>query len=136
MNKGKFLHTVSLILSIAAVILNAMPNCVLMRFMGDPAEGSYFYNYYSGFSMLPVGYAIWGAMLAGIGAGLLAVLSLIGLFRDGQELRRWQLGTAVMSLVSILSLLFFGSMTYISGIIAVIFASETVLLFLNREPKG
>ena len=136
MNKGKFLHTVSLVLSIAAVILNAMPNCVLMRFMGDPAEGSYFYNYCSGFSMLPVGYAIWGAMLAGIGAGLLAVLSLIGLFRDGQELRRWQLGTAVMSLVSILSLLFFGSMTYISGIIAVIFASETVLLFLNREPKG
>ena len=136
MKKEKYIHLLSLILSIAAVVFNAMPNCVLMRFMGDPDLGTYFYSYHSGFSMLPVGYAIWGGMLAGIGAGLLAVLSLIGLFRDSRQLRKWQLGTALASLASILSLLFFGSMTYISGMIAVIFASETVLLFLNRKTEG
>ena len=136
MKKEKYIHLISLILSNVAVVFNAMPNCVLMRFMRDPAEGLYYYSYYSGFSMLPVGYAIWGGMLTGIGAGLLAVLSLIGLFRDSRQLRKWQLGIAIASLASILSLLFFGSMTYISGIIAVIFASETVLLFLNRKPEG
>ncbi|MBE6975335.1 MAG: hypothetical protein E7436_07580 [Ruminococcaceae bacterium] len=132
MKKGRFIHLVSAVLGVAIVILNATPNCVLMRFMGDPAYGdAYYYSYHSGFSMVPAGYAVWGAMLAGIGGGVLTLLSLFGLFRDGMALRRWQLGVTVGSLLAVLSLLIVGSMTYISGIISVLLASEAVLLFLN-----
>ena len=135
-NKARFIHLVSAVLGVAIVILNATPNCVLMRFMGDPAYGdAYYYSYHSGFSLVPVGYAVWGAMLAGIGSGVLTLLSLVGIFRDSTRLRRWQLAVTIGSLLAVLSLLIVGSMTYISGIISVILASEAVLLFVNCRRK-
>ena len=132
MKKARFIHLVSAVLGAAIVILNATPNCVLMRFMGDPAFGdAYYYSYHSGFSLLPVGYGIWGAMLAGIGGGVLVLLSLFGIFRDSMGLRKGQLAVTIGALLAVLSLLIVGGMTFISGIISVILASEAVVLFLN-----
>ena len=134
MKKERFVHLVLAILGVSAVILNAMPNCVLMRFASDPwlvGPGLSYYEYCSGFSLLPVGYAIWGAMLAGIGAASLTILSCVGMIWDGTVLRKWQTAIAIISLLMILSLLLVGSMTLISGIIAVILASAAVFSLLN-----
>ena len=131
MKERKVMNVISMILSGGAAVLNAVPGAVLMRFAADADRT--LYKYVSGFSMLPVGYGIWGAMAAGIGSVILLLLSIAGMVRDCGALRKWMFGISVFSLLMWLSLLFFGSMTFIGGFITVMLASETVLLFYCRN---
>ena len=125
MKKSYPYDVISVILSAGVVILNATSRVVQMRF----ATGEYtLYDYASGFSLLPVGYGIWGAMAAGIAAIVLTILGIRNCVKGGERLRRWMLGIAIFALVMILSLLIVGSMTFISFIIAVLLTSDVLVL--------
>ncbi|MBP3672684.1 MAG: hypothetical protein J6J18_02515 [Oscillospiraceae bacterium] len=130
MKNGYPVDIISVILSAGAAILNATPRVVMMRFAGD---GYTLYDYVSGFSLTPVGYGIWGAMAAGICAIVLTVLGIINCVKNSARLRKWMLGISVLALLMILSLLLVGSMTFISFIIAVLLAVETLFLYYNRN---
>ena len=131
MEKSYPSDVISVILSTGAAVLNATSRVVQMRF----ATGEYtLYDYASGFSLLPVGYGIWGAMAAGIAAIVLTVLGILNCVKGGARLRRWMLGIAIFALVMILSLLIVGSMTFISFIIAVLLTCDVaVLYYMNKE---
>ena len=126
MKNRKLMYVVLIILSVGAAVLNAVPNAVLMRFFDGTNT---IYKYVSGFSMLPVGYGIWGAMAAGVCSVILVILGIIGIFKERAALGKWMLGISVFALAMRLSLLIFGSMTFIGLLVTVLLASETVLLF-------
>ena len=121
---------IAVILSAAAAILNATPRVVMMRFAGD---GYTLYDYMSGFSLTPVGYGVWGAMIGGICAVLLTILGIINCVKPSIRLRKEMFGISVVALVMMLSLLILGNMTFISFIIAILLASEILLLYYNRN---
>ncbi|MBO4937811.1 MAG: hypothetical protein J6C98_02255 [Oscillospiraceae bacterium] len=126
MKNRKPFGLIAVILPLTAAILMAAPNAVLMRFFDGENT---IYKYVSGFSMLSVGYGIWGAMVSGIGAGGLTLLGIIGIVRESLLLRKCMLIISVAALVMCLTLLCFGSMTFITVGVAVLLASETVLLY-------
>ena len=109
MKNGYPVDIISVILSAGAAILNATPRVVMMRFAGD---GYTLYDYVSGFSLMPVGYGIWGAMIGGICSVLLTVLGIINCVKPSIRLRKEMFGISAVALLMMLSLLFFGSMTF------------------------
>lgn len=132
MEKRKLINVILIILAAGAAVLNATPHAVLMRF-ADPERT--LYKYVSGFSMLPVGYGLWGAMLAGVGSVLLVILGVAGLVKPSEKLESWMFGIAIAALLMRLTLLIFGSMTFIGGLICVILVAETVLLYYMRKSE-
>ena len=130
MKNRKLLDVILIILSVSAAILTATPNAVLMRF--GTGYGT-LYKYVSGFSMLPVGYGIWGAMVAGVGSVVLTLLGVIDLIKASESLRKWMFGIAIVALIMRLSLLCFGSMTFIGFVISVLLASKVVLLYYMKD---
>lgn len=110
----------------AAAVLNGFPNSVRMRF-ADP-DGS-FYAYESGFSMLPVGYANWGHMLAGIGACILVVLAILHFFRPSDKLDRGMVTISIAAAVILtLCMVMFGSGTIYSWSVAILLALDAMML--------
>ena len=130
MKDKKLADVLTVILSAAAAVLMATPNAVLMRFANDSGT---FYEYVSGFSMLPVGYGIWGAMAAGICSIVLAILGIANIIKENSILRKWMFGISVAALLMWISLLLSGSMTFVGILISVLLASETVLLWCSRK---
>ena len=129
--KNKFsLDPIAVILPAAAAVLNGTSNVVLIRY---GMEWGAHYDHASGFSMIPVGYGVWGAVLAGICAIILTVLGIINCVKSSVRLRKWMFGISALALLMILSLLISGSMTLTSFIIAVLLAVETLLLYYNRN---
>ena len=124
-----------IILPAAAVILTAMPCCVVLRFMADPAVGGYHEVCVSGFDPLAWGYAVWGPMMAGCGSVLLVILGIVGAIRGSEGLRGWMLGIALFALVMSLSAILFGGMTVICGVISALLAAESALLFLAGKRR-
>lgn len=130
MKDKKLADVLTFILSAAAAVLMATPNAVLMRFANDNGT---LYKYVSGFSMLPVGYGIWGAMAAGICSIVLAILGIANIIKENSILRKWMFGISVAALLMWISLLLSGSMTFVGILISVLLASETVLLWCSRK---
>ena len=118
-------------LSAVAATLNALPNAVKLNFAASPEE--IITSYFSGYSLVPVGYAVWGAMAAGIGAIALTLLGIAGAVKWNAELRKWMLWIAVVSVVMSMTTLLFGAMTAIGGVITVLLAVEAVLLYFRKE---
>lgn len=79
----KVLQFFLVLMPAVAVVLNALPSAVQMNWMGGHS------TYCSGFSMLPVGYANWGPMIAGIGAIVLCVLGVICAVTQSKRAARW-----------------------------------------------
>lgn len=130
MKNQKMLDLIPVILSAAAAILMVTPNAVLMRF---GTENGTLYKYVSGFSMLPVGYGIWGAMATGVCSVVLTILGTVNIIKGSAVLRKWMFGISILALLMCLSLLFFGSMTFIGILVSVLLAAQTVLLYYSRK---
>lgn len=119
------------VVPVMAAVLNGLPNSVRMRFANPEVP---FYVYESGFSMVPVGYANWGHMLAGIAACVLAVLAIVYCIRPSGRLAK---GMRILSIaaaaVLILCMVLFGSGTLYSWAVAVLLAAEALLLLKFRR---
>ena len=127
--KTNLIRICLLLLPGGAAFLNALPKAVMLRFAGPEQS---FYEYYSGFDLLPVGYAVWGPMLAGASAVILVVLGAIALVKPGKIMRKWMLGLAIFGCVMSLSPAILGTLTPIGGVIAVLLAAEAVTLWLFK----
>ena len=131
MKDKKILKILLIVLPVVAVFLNALPNSVRMRFAD---QGGPFYSYESGFSIIPVGYANWGHMLAGIAAVVVTVLAIICMVRKSEKLVRIMFGLALTgSIILVLCMLLFGSGTIYSWLMAAALAAETLLAFKMKE---
>ena len=130
MNKRKLCDLLAVALPGAAAILNALPSAVKLKF-SDPYD--VIISYFSGYSMVPVGYACWGAMAAGVGSILLTVLGAVGLVKKSETLTKWMFGIAVVSLVMRLTTALMGNMTLIGGIISVLLGAETALIYYIKN---
>ena len=130
MKKRKLIHLLLIVLPVAAVILTGLPNAVKMKFASPDGP---IYQYVSGFSLLPVGYALWGPMASGIGSGILAILGIIIAVKENDILRKCMLGFAVTSVVMSLTTAVLGCMTVIGGTVTALLAIETVLICCIRK---
>lgn len=120
------------LLPLAAVVLTALPWCVKMRFLG---ENGYFIEYFSGFSLVPPGYALWSPMLTGICA---AALTGLGFFhaRSGQpRLLRWMTTLTLVAVLMGATSLAFGAMTVVSFLVLLALGAEMVLLYRLRMER-
>ena len=128
MKKTKLYDVLAVLIPVGAVVLNALPNAVMMKWMGG------YTTYCSGFSFLPVGYAIWGPMLAGVAAIVVCLLALVRLLRKKTGKSSWMVGLSAFSALMALSTLLFDSMTVIGGLVAVLMALECLLaLYLAKK---
>ena len=127
MKNRKLMNMLLIILPLGAVLLNPLPDSVRMRFADQDGP---FYSYESGFSLIPVGYANWGHMLAGIGAGMLAVLAVICWLHGSEKGYGRIFGLALAAaIILVLCMLLFGSGTVYSWQMAAALAAEALLAY-------
>lgn len=121
------IRVLCLVQSGLAVILNCLPTAVKLRFAGPD---QYFYQYCSGFDLLPVGYAIWGPMLSGITSIVLTVLGIWMLIKSNEVLKKWMIGLTVFGILMSISPLILGTLTHIGFLIASFLAIELAALVI------
>ena len=133
MNKKKLWNFLLILLPLAAAVLNALPNAVRLNF-ATPEK--VLPSYFSGYSPVPVGYACWGAMLAGIGAIVLTVMGIIAAVTDNGKLRGWIQGVAVAAALMGLTMLPMGNMTLVGWLVTGLLAAEALLIgYLKKRNK-
>lgn len=130
MNNKKLTNILLYVLPAVAAVLNALPWCVQLQFMGD---GEVFVEYFSGYSLIPVGYGLWSHMLAGVCAAVLTVLGLIHARNEAPRLLRWMLTISVVGLMMGLTPLAFGTATAVSTLVALAIGAEAAMLYRLRE---
>lgn len=133
MKNRKPANLLLIILSVAEVVLTAVPGFVRMRFAAPDPEPAYI-EYCSGFSMLPVGYGNWGPMLAGVFSCITVVLAVIHWFRSTERAENWMLGlsAAGAGILTATSLLF-GTGTVFSWIVAALLVIEALIVYQMKE---
>lgn len=129
MKNRKFVNIILIILPVAAVVLNALPNTVKMDWFGG------YTTYSSGFSTLPIGYAIWGPMLAGVSAGVVGILGVYWAMKRNSKSMKWMTGLSAFAALMSLTPLMTGDLTVIGGAITVLMALETALLLYMKKVK-
>ncbi len=125
----KILQFFLVLLPVVAVVLNALPSAVQMNWMGG------YTTYCSGFSMLPVGYANWGPMIAGIGAVVLCVLGIICAVTQSKRAARWIRGLSIFSCLMRAGFGFLLGLTGAGVAMCISLAADAVIsiLFLNYQ---
>jgi len=131
MKKHKLLDILLILLPVAAVILDALPNAVKMQIPRE--SGGVAVMYFSGFSWLPVTCTVWGPLLAGLSAVLTAGLSFVASLRDSPELRKWTYWVAIYGAAMALSTVLLGNMTVIMGIVCGLLAAEAIILYIWKR---
>ena len=119
-----------MVLSTAAAVLNALPTAVKMRFAGPD---QYFYEYCSGYDLLPIGYGIWGPMLGGVAAILLAILGVCVLIKPRVALKRWMLGLTAFGWIMSISPILLGMQTVVGIIISILLVAQLMLLSFDKD---
>ena len=131
MNDKKLAHKLLYLLPLAAAVLTALPWCAKLRFM---AEGEYFFEYFSGYSLIPVGYAVWSPMVAGICGLILAALGFAHA-RNGQPRLRWMMSISIVAVLMSVTPLAFGTMTIVGFLVFLAHGAEAVLLYRLRADQ-
>ena len=131
MTKKKITNIALYVLPAVAAVLNALPWCVRLHFASGPDES--FYEFFSGFSLIPVGYGMWSHMLAGIGGVILFAMGLIHAKKEDPRLIKWMLSVSVVALLMGITPLAFGTATAVSTLVALAIGAEAALLYRLRE---
>ena len=126
MKNRKLLPVLAVILPIVAALLSALPNAVRMDWFGG------FTTYCSAYSLIPVGYAIWGPMAAAVGSIVLIILGLLQIFRPGMKLKKWMIVISAGAVALNVLAAFLVSMTLIEVLITCLLGAEIILL-LQKE---
>ena len=130
MNDKKLMNRLLWLLPLAAAVLTALPWCAKLRFM---AEDTYFFEYFSGFSLVPVGYGMWSPMMAGIGSIVLAVLGFVHERNEQPRLLRWMMSINIVAVLMSITPLAFASMTIVGSLVALCLGAEAVIVYRLRE---
>ena len=113
-----------------AAVLNALPWCVRLQFMGD---GEVFTEYFSGFSLLPWGYGLPSHMIAGLSAIVLLAMGLLNARNESTGLLKGMLIVSIVGLMMAATPFAFGTATAISTLVALAIGAEAAILYRLRE---
>lgn len=127
MKSKKLFPVLLILLPLLAAVLNALPNAVRLNWMDG------YTTYCSGYSLLPVGYAVWGPMGAGIGAIVLTVLGVVSALKKDEKLMNAMFTIAVIAALLALSAALFRNMTLTGGIITALLTADAVLLYFAKN---
>ena len=130
MNNNKLTNILLCVFPALAAVLNALPWCVKLRFMGD---GEVFTEYVSGFSMLPVGYGIWAHMIAGLCGIALLVMGLLYARNARVGLLKAMLSVSVVGLMMAATPFAFGTASAVSTLVALAIGAEAAMVYRLRE---
>lgn len=122
MKKHKILQLLGVALPLAAALLSALPNVVKMNWMGGET------TYCSAYSLLPVGYAVWGPFLAAMGTIVLAVLGGVSFLLDFSRFQKPMFVIAFLAALCSLSAVVFGNLTATGCVIALLLALEAAVV--------
>ena len=131
MNNKKLTNILLYLFPGVAAVLNAMPWCVRLQFASGPDES--FYEYFSGFSLIPVGYGMWSHMLAGVCGVILLVMGLVHARNENVRVRKWMLTVSVVALLMGVTPLAFGTATAVSTLVALALGAEAAILYRLSE---
>ena len=131
MNNIKLTNILLYVLPAVAAVLNALPWCVRMQFMGDGGET--FTEYFSGYSLIPAGYGMWSHMIAGVCAVILLVIGLIHARKETPRLLKWMMSISVVGLMMSVTSLALGTATAVSTLVALAIGAEAVIVYRLRE---
>lgn len=132
MKKRKFWSILLILLPLIAAVLNALPNAVKLNFATPERTLP---TYFSGYSMVPVGYACWGAMIAGVGGIVLTVMGIIAAVTNNGKLRGRMQGIAMAAALMGLTMLPMGNMTLVGAIVTALLAAEALLISYLKNRK-
>ena len=126
----KWIDRLLILLPAVSAVLNGMPGSVRMKFADQDGP---FYAFESGYSMIPVGYANWGHMLAGIASCILVLLAAVRFLRSSEKLNNWMFGlSAAAAGILTVCMLFFSSGTVYSWMMLVFLLAEALLIWRER----
>ena len=129
----RFVRWVMLLLPVAIIALAARPDSVQMVFMGDPAIDKEFYVYVSAFSMLPVGYAVWGPGIGALAAIASAILMVINGIRPRKGLCTGIFWLAVVGALAEASLLLVGMMNGFATCFLILYLFQATIAWHLRK---
>ena len=124
-----------LIAPVIAIVLESLPNGVILRF-ADPEFT--FIERYSYFSILPFGLAHFGPLPAAVLTCVVTLLTMIYVFTANQGLAAAAAGLSILAgLLSVLSAIMFGLeyLSIINAAVTLLLFAEAVLL-LVKTTKG
>lgn len=128
--KKRIIHILYIVFSAVAAILNGLPVAVKLRFAGPDRS---YYQYCSGYDLLPVGYAVWGPMIAGILAIVLTALGLYVLFKPSKTVKKWMLGLCSIGWFMSTTPVFLGTVTIVGSIVSTLLVAQIVLMAFFDE---
>ena len=128
----KYIRWIMLLLPAAVIVLAARPDSVQMVFMGDPSIDKEIYVYSSAFSMLPVGYAVWGPGIGALSAVVSAILMVINAIHPRKGLCSAIFWLAVVGVVAEASLLF-GMMNGFAWFFLMLFLFQATIAWYLRK---
>lgn len=131
MKNEKLTNILLWVLPAVAAVLNALPWCVRMQFAAGPDET--FFEYFSGYSLIPAGYGVWSHMLAGVFGAVLLVMGLFHVRSESPRLRKWMLTVSIVALLMAVTPLAFGTATAISTLVALALGAEAAILYRMSE---
>ncbi|MBE6563799.1 MAG: hypothetical protein E7655_00780 [Ruminococcaceae bacterium] len=136
MKKTNRLFLCTLLLPIAAIVLELLPFGVVLHF-GQP-DGESLPSYFSHFDLTPYGYANFGPFLTALlSCLLLAVILLSLLIRKRFPRRASLILSAIGTLTSLMPATFgLRSLTPVGLCVTALMAAEFVLLLLQKEKQA
>ena len=129
----KYIHWMMLLLPVMVIALAARPDSVQMIFMGDPSTGKDVYVYSSAFSMLPVGYAIWGPGIGALAAVASAILMVINAIRPRKGLCTGIFWLAIVGILAEASLLLVGMMNGFATCFCILYLFQATIAWYLRK---
>ena len=130
MNNKKLMHKLLYLLPAAAAVLTALPWCAKIPFSTD---GEYFFEYFSGYSLVPASFGVWSPMVTGICAIVLAVLGFFYARSQQPRLLRWMMSVAIVAVLMSITPLTFATMTIVGLLVCLALGADAVVLYLLRQ---
>ncbi|MBQ8741776.1 MAG: hypothetical protein IJZ03_00235 [Clostridia bacterium] len=130
LNIKKFLL---IMMPIAALILELLPNGVVLRFANP--DGDPWVRTYSHFDMMPFGYANFGPLIAAVLTCVLLLLSVIYFFKPCKGLNTAMMNVSGFATVAAFAPLMFGTdyLTVIGIIVGLLLAATFGICFMKGK---
>lgn len=131
--KFKIRNVLLTLLPLAALILELLPNGVVLRFANP--EGEPWVNTYSHFDMIPFGYANFGPLIAAVLTCVLLLLSVIYSFKPCKGLNTAIMNASGFATVAAFGPLMFGTdyLTVVGIMVGVLLAATFGVCFIKEK---
>ena len=126
MNNKKLMHKLLYLLPAAAAVLTALPWCAKLRLFAD---GEYFFEYFSGYSLVLTDYGVWCNMVTGIYSVVLAILGFVHARNEKPQLLSWIMDVSIVAVMMGVTPLAFGSVTIVGSLVFACLVATAVVVY-------